>query len=268
MSGTNSFFLMLIPIGAVTAVFIGWALLYLIFRIKVGPGSVLIINRDSRNPRVVFTDALVLPFLHQAEIMEMPILCLEVDLRGKEAARCHDLLKADITVAFYLRVNRRASDILAVADTVGVNQASDGPTIDNLFHERFTGCVRKACGEFDLTSLFEERLIFRDRLRELIGDNLNGYVLEDAAIDYLAQTPVAHLDPSDSQDALAIEKIERAARLHQTRLEAQIAEDNKKVEAKAHEAAAHMSGLLEEQALAEELLRRELSLVGHEEKKR
>jgi len=268
MFGTNSFFLMLIPIGVVIVICIGLAVLYRFFWLKVGLGSVLIINRTSGKPRVVFTGALVLPFLHQAEIMEIPVLCLEVDLRGQEAVRCQDFVKMDITISFYLRIKPFASDVLAVANKVGVGNASDLETVNGLFRERFVECVRKAWSDFELMTILENRIMVRERIIELIGDDLYGYALEDTAIDYFELTSSTYLNPDDRQDALAIEKIAQAARLHQTRLEAQIAEDNKKIEAKAQAAAAHMSRLLEEQALAEELLRRELSLVGHEEKKR
>lgn len=42
---------------------------------------------------------------------------------------------------------------------------------------------------------------------EVIGNDLNGYLLEDVAIDYLEQTPKASLDPSNILDAEGIRKI-------------------------------------------------------------
>lgn len=35
----------------------------------------------------------------------------------------------------------------------------------------------------------------------MIGDDLNGYVLEDVTIDYLEQTPKSSLDPNNILDA-------------------------------------------------------------------
>ena len=40
-----------------------------------------------------------------------------------------------------------------------------------------------------------------------IGTDLNGYVLEDVAIDYLEQTPIEKLDPNNILDSQGIRKI-------------------------------------------------------------
>ncbi len=55
--------------------------------------------------------------------------------------------------------------------------------------------------------LFENRIQFRERIIEVIGNDLNGYVLEDVAIDYLEQTPKAQLDPTNILDSQGIKKI-------------------------------------------------------------
>ncbi len=47
--------------------------------------------------------------------MRISLLTLEVDRRGKDGLICHDNLRADITVAFYLRVNETTEDVLKVA---------------------------------------------------------------------------------------------------------------------------------------------------------
>ncbi|MFU1922291.1 hypothetical protein ACM6PT_34935, partial [Klebsiella pneumoniae] len=61
--------------------------------------------------------------------------------------------------------------------------------------------------QFDFVQLFENRQDFRDRIIEVIGNDLNGYVLEDVAIDYLEQTAKNSLDPSNILDAEGIRKI-------------------------------------------------------------
>src|SRR5262249_33827323 len=48
---------------------------------------------------------------------------------------------------------------------------------------------------------------FKDRIKKVIGEDLNGYVLDDCAIDYLEQTPIEMLDANNVLDALGIRKI-------------------------------------------------------------
>ena len=48
---------------------------------------------------------------------------------------------------------------------------------------------------------------FREQIVRIIGTDLNGYVLDDAAIDYLEQTDLEKLNPNNVLDAEGIKKI-------------------------------------------------------------
>ncbi len=55
--------------------------------------------------------------------------------------------------------------------------------------------------------LYTKRDEFRDAIIDIIGRELNGYTLEDAAIDYLELTAIEHLDPQNILDAQGIRRI-------------------------------------------------------------
>ena len=55
--------------------------------------------------------------------------------------------------------------------------------------------------------LYEQRERFRTNVIGVIGDDLNGYMLDDVAIEYLEQTPMEQLDPNNVLDAEGIKKI-------------------------------------------------------------
>ena len=55
--------------------------------------------------------------------------------------------------------------------------------------------------------MYESRSEFRDEIVRYIGTDLNGYTLEDCAIDYLEQTAVDHLKADNILDAEGIKKI-------------------------------------------------------------
>lgn len=99
--------------------------LFKAFYVKVPQGTALIVNDTSTQPKVYFTGALVYPVIHKKEFMRISLLTLEVDRRGKDGLICKDNLRADITVAFYLRVNETTEDVLKVAKSIGVDRASD-----------------------------------------------------------------------------------------------------------------------------------------------
>ena len=54
-----------------------------------------------------------------------------------------------------------------------------------------------------------QRRNFREKVKEVIGKDLNGFVLEDVAIDFLEQTDLEFMNVNDTNDAQGIEKIVR-----------------------------------------------------------
>lgn len=197
----------LIGLGVFFLLIMGFFVLFKAFYIKVPQGTALIVNDMSSMPKVHFTGALVYPVIYKKEFMKISLLTMEVDRRGKDGLICQDNLRADITVAFYLRVNETQQDVLKVAKAIGVDRASDRAAVNELFNAKFSEALKTVGKRFDFVQLFEERQSFRDRIVEVIGNDLNGYVLEDVAIDYLEQTPKSSLDPNNILDAEGIRKI-------------------------------------------------------------
>ncbi|QIL70920.1 hypothetical protein G7048_11450 [Diaphorobacter sp. HDW4B] len=177
------------------------------FYIKVPQGTALIINDTTSQPKVKFTGGLVLPVIHKKEFMQISLITLEIDRRGKEGLICKDNMRADITVAFYLRVNETSEDVLKVAKSIGVDRASDKVAVNELFNAKFSEALKTVGKQIEFVKLFENRQDFRDQIIHVIGNDLNGYVLEDVAIDYLEQTPKSSLDPNNILDAEGIRKI-------------------------------------------------------------
>ncbi len=186
---------------------LGFIGIFKAFYRKVPQGTALIVNDLSAMPKVHFTGALIIPVLYKAEEMRISLITLQVDRRGKEGLICKDNMRADITVAFYLRVNETQEDVLRVAKAIGAERASDKAAVDDLFNAKFSEALKTVGKKFEFTDLFEKRQEFRDEIVNVIGKDLNGYVLEDVAIDYLEQTKKSDLDPSNIMDAEGIRKI-------------------------------------------------------------
>ena len=181
--------------------------LFQAFYKKVDQGEALIVNNMSKVPSVHFTGAMVLPVIHRAEKMRISVIPLQIDRRGKNGLICKDNYRADISVGLYLRVNETPDDVLKVAKSVGVTRASDKAAVDELFNAKFSEALKTVGKQFEFVELFEKRQEFREAIVELIGKDLNGYVLEDVAIDYLEQTPVSELDPNNVMDSDGIRRI-------------------------------------------------------------
>ncbi|WP_406155010.1 flotillin family protein [Streptomyces sp. NBC_00882] len=177
----------------------------LLFR-KVEQGKALIVSK-LRKVDVTFTGQVVLPVLHKAEVMDISVKTIEITRAGKDGLICRDNIRADIRISFFVKVSKTVEDVIKVAQAVGTARASDRDTLQELFHAKFSEALKTVGKQLDFTDLYTKREELRYRIIEVIGVDLNGYHLEDAAIDYLEQTPLTQLDPANVLDAQGIRKI-------------------------------------------------------------
>ncbi len=187
-------------------VIVGFFFIVSRFYRQVDQGKALIVNKKG-GPIVVFTGITVLPIIHRAEQMDISVKSLDLDRRGKDGLICKDNIRADIKVAFFVRVNKTPEDVLKVAQSIGCARASDLQTLDELFSAKFSEALKTVGKQLEFEELYTKRGEFKDQLIEVIGRDLNGYILDDAAIDYLEQTPLNSLDPHNILDAQGIRKI-------------------------------------------------------------
>lgn len=251
----------LIGLGLFLIVVFGLMGLFKAFYRKVDQGTALIVNDMSAQPKVHFTGALIIPVLYKAEEMQISLITLQVDRRGKEGLICRDNMRADISVAFYLRVNETPADVLRVAKAVGAARASDQNSVEQLFNAKFSEALKTVGKRFDFNDLFEQRQQFRDAIVEVIGKDLNGYVLEDVAIDYLEQTKKSDLDPNNIMDAQGIRKITELTAQQNIKTNELEQDERLAITRKNTEAREHMLEMERQQAEAEAKQKREVASV-------
>ncbi|WP_420552820.1 flotillin family protein [Tenacibaculum aiptasiae] len=173
---------------------------------KIVQGKVLV-RTGFGGTKVFFNAGMVIPVLHKQEIMDISVKKLEVERIGSDGLICKDNMRADIKVAFFVRVNKSVADIINVAQTIGCERASAKETLDNLFEAKFSEALKTVGKQFEFIELYEARREFREAIMDIIGTDLNGYALDDCAIDYLEQTPVNYLKADNILDAEGIKKI-------------------------------------------------------------
>jgi uncharacterized membrane protein YqiK len=182
-----------------------FALLIKCYR-KVKQGEALIRN-GAGGTQVSFSGKFVIPVLHRVEFMDVSVKRIEIDRRTEQGLICKDNLRADICVAFFVRVNNTVEDVKKVAQSLGCERASDRQALIELFDAKFSEALKTVGKQFDFAELYTNRVSFREQILDVIGTDLSGYVLEDAAIDYLEQTNKQLLNPDNILDAEGIKKI-------------------------------------------------------------
>ncbi|HNC46566.1 MAG TPA: flotillin family protein, partial [Acidobacteriota bacterium] len=196
-----------------------------------------------------------------SEIMDISVKTIEIDRRGKEGLICRDNIRADIKVTFFVRVNKTRDDVVKVAQSIGCARASDPKTLEELFSAKFSEALKTVGKQLDFVDLYTKRDEFRDRIVEVIGRDLNGYVLEDAAIDYLEQTPLNSLDSHNILDAQGIRKITELTTIEHIRTNEYTNNGKKQIKKQDVEAAEAILELERQQADATAKQKREIETV-------
>jgi uncharacterized membrane protein YqiK len=195
--------------GAVLLIIVGLLVLIARAHRKVPQGKALVRTGIGGVQIEYDSGLIVVPILHRVEEMDISLKTIEVHRAGSEGLICKDNLRADIKVVFFVRVNKNKEDILEVAQAIGCSRASDQNTLNNLFDAKFSEALKTVGRQFEFEALYSERNEFKKAILGIIGTDLNGYSLDDCAIDYLEQTPLKSLSPDNILDAEGIRKIEQ-----------------------------------------------------------
>ena len=197
-----------------TYIYVALALVALLFLVitlvlcirKVHPGKAGL-SVGLGGLRVAFDYMVRIPIVQNFEEMDISVKKLEIHRKGKDGLVCADNIRADITVAFYIRVDATEESVRRVAQMLTPERVSDLNQLRELFEAKFSEALKTAGKQMKFHELFTERIKFRDQIQMTIGKDLDGFLLQDVAIDYLEQTPLDQHDPSNVLDAEGIKKI-------------------------------------------------------------
>ncbi|MDO6801920.1 SPFH domain-containing protein [Wenyingzhuangia sp. 1_MG-2023] len=196
-----------IAVGGLAGLILLFVLFIAMFYKKIPQGEA-IVKTGFGGTQVAFDKGMyVIPVLHKVEIMDISVKKIKVERMLEDGLICKDNLRADIKVAFFVRVNKSKDAIIEVAQTIGCERASNEETLYELFEAKFSEALKTVGKKFNFIDLYEARREFRDEIINIIATDLNGYTLEDCAIDYLEQTPIKYLKPDNILDSEGIKKI-------------------------------------------------------------
>ncbi len=227
---------------------------------KVDQGTAIVRN-GMGGTKVSFSGMFVIPVIHRGELMDISVKRIEIDRNGEDGLICKDNIRADIKVAFFVRVNKKEADVANVAQFLGCERASSEAALVDLFEPKFSEALKTVGKQFDFVDLYNSREEFRDEIIKIIGTDLNGYVLDDAAIDYLEQTDLNQLNPNNVLDSEGIKKITDLTAQEIVRANFIRREKEKTITKQDVEAREAILELEKQQAEAEEKQSREISEI-------
>lgn len=177
-------------------------------------GEVLIINGKTK-VTATFTGGVVFPIINTYEYMDITRKGISVERRGQkeghsdeyEGLHCKDNIRADLKVDFFIGVNPEETDILNVVKTFTAKQASDEVYLKKYFTPKFSEALKTAVKQFEFEELLTKRQEFREEVKKVIKDDLDGFKLYDVVIDRIDQTALEAHDANNILDVEGIEKI-------------------------------------------------------------
>ncbi|MDF1548862.1 MAG: hypothetical protein P1P88_13645, partial [Bacteroidales bacterium] len=226
-----------------------------------------LVRTGSGGTKIAFEKGMfVIPVLHRLEIMDITLKTISIERMGGNGLICKDNIRADIKVAFFIRVNRDVEEAAKVALNIGCQSASTKETLENLFDAKFSEALKTVGKQFEFVDLYNNRDDFRKEILSLIGRNLNGYLLDDCAIDYLEQTSLSSMKSDNILDAEGIKKIIELTATQQ--IKANFIENEKRKTITKQDAEAQETILQYERQLAEkqQTQKREIANITDKEK--
>ena len=196
-----------IVVGIIVAVIVFGLIALFISMYKKVPQGKAMVKTGLGGLKVSFNGMFIVPIIHKLEIMDISVKKIEIQRLGKDGLICKDNMRADIKVAFFIRVNPVIESVEKVAQTIGTERASEVTTLNTLFEAKFSEALKTVGKKFNFIDLYDSRSKFKGQILEEIGKDLNGYVLDDCAIDYLEQTDIQHLKADNILDSEGIKKI-------------------------------------------------------------
>lgn len=197
----------LVVIGIILIIAIGLIFAITSWYKKIPQGQALIRTGQGGTKVALNKGMFVIPVLHMVETIDLSVKTIEIGRLNKDGLICKDNMRADIKVVFFVRINDDPAGIKKVAAAIGTARASDKETLRNLFEAKFSEALKTVGKRFDFVELYDSREKFKREIIDVIGVDLNGYVVDDCAIDYLEQTSLEHLNENNILDAEGIKKI-------------------------------------------------------------
>ena len=241
MPEIDPMFVTLILVGAGFLVLLVLLSMFNKFLVKSEPGQALVkTGFGATKPKIYLSSSFVLPLLHRINTIDLTVKTVRIDRRKEESLSCADGIRAEVAVDFYIKINSLEEDIRHVASTIGCERATDLEALRELFEAKFADALKTAGSKLKFDQLYQNRREFRDEILKALGQEghqdvvLNGYKLDDVAIQYLEQLPLEKHNEDNVLDARGRKEIAQrtsseaeATNLRLRQKEVTIAEQNR-----------------------------------------
>lgn len=156
--------------------------------IKVRAGSALVRSRAIDTPlgpkgaAVFFKSTYVVDAFDIWEFFDISLRTLEIERKHNNPVRSKDQRELSFRATFHIRVPQDETAILQIAETVRCEKVGEQETLRTLFEALFSEALEAAAAKMMADEITTNRDLFRDSVIDFIGRELNGFILNELAI--------------------------------------------------------------------------------------
>ncbi|MHC5226328.1 SPFH domain-containing protein [Ignatzschineria sp. LJL83] len=235
-------------------------------------GQALIVNGVGKT-KASLTGTFIWPVVNRYEYMDITRKKISVNRSGRKDAQgdeyeglhCKDNIRADLKVDFYIGVNHSEADIIRVAKLFTTRGASDPAHLAEHFQPKFSEALKTAVKQFNFEELLTNRLEFREKVIEVIGEEMDGFKIYDVVIDRIDQTAFEAHNPQNILDVEGIRKIAEITAAKNIQTNAIRQDESTNIKQKNVEATANRLQLEKQEKEAEARTKREIEVIQLQE---
>lgn len=177
----------IIFIGIFIAITILLLLTFLARWLKKPQSGQAFVRTGAGGIKVSFTPIVVVPVLHQLDIIDITLKNLVAEQSGKEALLSQDGLKLDVKAQFSILVN--PTDVKQVAHTFGAEKTFDQKFLEETFLPKFNQGLRMIAKQMPSSQIQDDTEDYLHKVVEWIerAEALHGYSLESMTILYVRE---------------------------------------------------------------------------------
>ncbi len=201
-----SWVLILLVSGLLLAVFI--VSLFMRWLVKSMSGQAIVkTGFGLRKPSISMGSSFIVPLFHKYDLIDLTVKTVRIERRAHDSLSCADGIRAEVEVDFYIQINPVEEDIRRVAMSIGPKRASSAQSLREVFEAKFADALKTAGSKLTFDQLYQNRALFREEILMALGQAknsdlvLNGFKLDDVAIQYLEQLPLEKHNPDNVLDA-------------------------------------------------------------------
>lgn len=174
---------------------------------KVFQGKVIICIGVGGIKVVIENGIIVVLGIQMYEVMDFSVCIIEISCMKEDGFICKDNICVDIKVVFFVCINKEVADIKKVVQFIGCQWVFDIVILWEFFEVKFFEVIKMVGKCFDFVEFYDSCEKFNLEIQNVIGFNLNGYILEDVFIDYLEQIDISYFKENNILDVEGIKKI-------------------------------------------------------------